>query len=259
MSKVTIHITLAPETGLKFDGPLAMKRSTRDSGRDGLLRLLKEGVLLSNMAHRNVLPVLAMCYVSEDVTSERQPAQGGATLIVPHGSPVGTRYSWKTIRRLSVQLLELVAFLRHTEAGTVVLQDNKPEQFILLHDNRLVLSDIDDVVIHPEPNAQKKCSTNKDCALPTPMAQRMTRDEDNEAIFLGQEAITCEQGVCPRFYETVNLRAVAAMFFSRWWRRWDRLPRSLHEPLSELLSDCLTANIGVDEALLIMRSYALKG
>ena len=113
------------------------------------MKLMKEILLLNQLRHRGLLPLLGYCVRSEE-TKSTSLQDHGVLAVYEYGTHfyATSMRDWPLDRRLdtAVQLAELAAYLHRSPLGSLRVADFKQTHFLLVDGGRrIVMTDLDDV------------------------------------------------------------------------------------------------------------------
>ncbi|GLH01998.1 Uncharacterized protein GBIM_08049 [Gryllus bimaculatus] len=136
-------------------------------------KILKEVVLLTDLAHENVVKILGFCIPELD---------GTATLVTELGEPIDTvrllQISWEDRLRLVLGIAQILNHFAHSPLGPLSMNDFRREQFVIVN-GVLKVTDLDDVGI-----GDPECINDDICKNITNFAlNRNTTKEDGDTRF----------------------------------------------------------------------------
>ncbi|KAF4517346.1 hypothetical protein B566_EDAN011733 [Ephemera danica] len=145
-------------------------------------KLMREMILLTELAHDNMIKVLGSC-VPE--------GPGPVAVLTELGEPLDTvrllQLGWEDRLQLALGVARILQLLAHSPLGSLAMNDFRRQQFVLVN-GVLKLSDVDDVGLE-----EPACDVSMDCDRHLPEA-------------LQQLALTrCETGRCRGHNERVNV------------------------------------------------------
>jgi len=121
------------------------------------MKLMKEILLLNQLRHRGLVPLLGYCVRSEE-TESSSLQDHGVLAVYEYGTHfyVTAMRDWPIDRRLdtAIQLADLAAYLHQSPLGSLRVADFKETHFLLLEEGRrIAMTDLDDVT-----SAEPSCS-----------------------------------------------------------------------------------------------------
>lgn len=124
------------------------------------MKLMKEILLLNQLRHRGLVPLLGYCVRSEE-TESTSLQDHGVLAVYEYGTHfyAAAMKDWSLYRRLdtAMQLADLVAYLHRSPLGSLRVSDFKETHFLLLDKGRrIVMTDLDDVT-----SAQPSCRNSR--------------------------------------------------------------------------------------------------
>lgn len=127
--------------------------------RRSAAKIMKEIILLRELAHPNVLKILGFCI--PDGSSDNGGGGGGLSLITELGESLDIiqllQRSWEDRLRVVLGVGRLVHHLSHSPLGSLVMNDFRRQQFVLTN-GELKLSDVDDMELD-EPSCDAQSSS----------------------------------------------------------------------------------------------------
>lgn len=178
-------------------------------------KIIKEIVLLQELENENLVKVLGYCvpqeqYNGDDVTLVSLITELGETIDLIRLLPM----SWEDRLRISYDLTKLIHFMSHSPHGSIVMNDFRHQQFVLVK-GQLKLSDIDDIGI-----GEPQCNSLNDCAVhSTSVSLQFTAK------------IPCQKGRCVGLNEKKNIFNAGRHFIMF------RLPHGAPDLLRPILTD----------------------
>ena len=113
------------------------------------MKLMKEILLLNQLGHRGLVPLLGYCVRSEETESSSLEDHGVLAVYEYATQFYATAMrDWPIDRRLDagVQLADLADYLHRSSLGSLRVADFKETHFLLTEDGRrIVMTDLDDV------------------------------------------------------------------------------------------------------------------
>jgi len=137
------------------------------------MKLMKEILLLNQLRHRGLLPLLGYCVRSEE-TESTSLQDHGVLAVYEYATPfyATSMRDWPIDRRLdtAIQLADLAAYLHRSPLGSLRVADFKETHFLLLDGGRrIVMTDLDDVT-----SAELSCSSGKSHVTDSMLPLRVT-------------------------------------------------------------------------------------
>jgi len=133
------------------------------------MKLMKEILLLNQLRHRGIMPLLGYCVRSEE-TESTSLQDHGVLAVYEYGTHfyATSMSDWPIERRLdiAIQLADLAVYLHRSPLGSLRVADFKQTHFLLLdRGRRIAMTDLDDVT-----SAELSCdishATDSNASLP---------------------------------------------------------------------------------------------
>lgn len=123
------------------------------------MKLMKEILLLNQLRHRGLMPLLGYCVRSEE-TESTSLQDHGVLAVYEYGTHfyATSMRDWPIHRRLdtAIQLADLADYLQSSPLGSLRVADFKQTHFLLLdRGRRIAMTDLDDVT-----NAELSCGSS---------------------------------------------------------------------------------------------------
>jgi len=124
------------------------------------MKLMKEILLLHQLRHRGIMPLLGYCVRSEE-TESTSLQDHGVLAVYEYGTHfyATSMSDWPLDRRLdmAIQLADLAVYLRRSPLGSLRVADFKQTHFLLLdRGRRIAMTDLDDVT-----SAELSCGNSR--------------------------------------------------------------------------------------------------
>lgn len=180
--------------------------------RRAAAKILKEIVLLTELAHDNVVTVIGSC-VPETV--------GPVAIVTELGEPLDTvrllQLSWEDRLRLALGIAHILHHLATSPLGSLSMNDFRRQQFVLVG-GTLKLSDVDDIGV-----GEPECTTDDDCVIKAEGVHNVTREI----------RLSCHDSHCVGYNERLNVLRAGQHFISLFLPL--SAPASLEPQVQELL------------------------
>lgn len=203
-----------------------------DCYRKSAAKILKEIVLLRELAHPNVLKVFGYCIPSGDPVIREGAGSGGVSMITELGETLDIirllQSSWEDRLRMSLGITRLIHHLAHSPLGTLLMNDFRRQQFVLVN-GEIKLSDVDDMQLE-EPS----CHTDEECTI---------RHAAAELVL----PVACFRGRCDGHNEKQNIYNAGRHFVS--FLLPHGAPSTLRPPIDEIVA--AFTNVSLDTGQLM--------
>lgn len=145
--------------------------SVNDCYRKSAGKILKEIVLLRELVHDNMLKVLGYCIPNWNPSGDEEGEEAaaairgrGVAMVTELGEPMDIirllQMSWEDRLRICLGIARLLFHLAHSPLGSLVMNDFRRQQFVLVN-GELKLSDVDDLGWEePACNASRECTVH---------------------------------------------------------------------------------------------------
>lgn len=167
------------------------------------MKLMKEILLLSQLDHRNLLPLLGYCVRSEE-TDSTSLREHGVVAVYEYGQRFYTSSLslWPVQLRLrtALELADLLDYLENSPLGSLRISDFKDAHFLLADDNRVKLTDLDDMN-----------SLEPECSI-VPVQTPDFSERGASAASCGY-SLGCIGGLCVGYNAKYNIDRMNRMFF----------------------------------------------
>ncbi|XP_005090794.1 extracellular tyrosine-protein kinase PKDCC [Aplysia californica] len=159
-------------------------------------KIIKEIVLLQALVDENVIKVLGFCVPTKPFDGD---VDSTVAMVTELGEPIDQikllQMSWEDRLKVSYDIVKLIEYLARTPYGSLVLNDFRRTQFVLVN-GTLKLSDVDDAGF-----GEPTCTRDADCSF---------RSSDvNTTKHLG-----CSKGFCKNHNEFHNILKTGHHFTS---------------------------------------------
>lgn len=157
--------------------------------RQSASKIMKESLLLQQLAHSNVVKVLGECNPGVDY-SPGPPVVGMVTLVTELGQPLDIievlQMNFEDRLKLAYDVAKILQHLAASPLGSLLMKDFRRQQFVVV-EGTLKLSDVDDLVV-----GDPRCTQDYDCVM---------KDESTGGTVVN---LTCESGICRGFNSHLN-------------------------------------------------------
>ncbi|XP_066982124.1 extracellular tyrosine-protein kinase PKDCC-like isoform X2 [Macrobrachium rosenbergii] len=152
-------------------------------------KILKESLLLQQLAHSNVVKVLGECDPGVDY-SPGPPVVGLVSIVTELGQPLDVikilQMSFENRLQLAYDVGKILQHLAASPLGPLLMKDFRRQQFVVV-DGVLKLSDVDDLVI-----GDPHCTRDDECVM---------MDDNTGSTIVN---LTCQAGICRGFNSRLN-------------------------------------------------------